>query len=59
MKVTERAECERLAHYVNALLPALERFNCFDGSDLAGLEHTKWRRLLINRCPNTLRASSP
>ena len=51
MKATEHAECERLAHYVNALLPALEQFNRFDGSDLAGLERTKWRGLLDQPLP--------
>jgi hypothetical protein len=41
MKATEHAECERLAHYVNALLPALERFNNFAGPDLAGPRRAK------------------
>jgi len=51
MNAIERAECKRLAHYVNLLLPALERFNSFDGSDLAGLARTKWRRLLDQPLP--------
>lgn len=51
MKVTEQAECERLAHYVSALLPALERFNKFDGPDLAGPERMNWRGLLDQPLP--------
>jgi hypothetical protein len=41
LKATESAERERLTHYVNALLPALERFDSFDGPDLAGPERPK------------------
>ena len=51
MKATEHAECERLAHYVNALLPALERFNNFAGPDLAGPRRAKWRALLDQPLP--------
>lgn len=51
MKTTEHAECERLAHYVNALLPALERFNNFAGPDLAGPRRAKWRALLDEPLP--------
>lgn len=52
MKANERAECGRLAHYVDALLPALERFNNFDGRDLAGPERAKWRALLDQALPD-------
>jgi aromatic-L-amino-acid decarboxylase len=52
MNTSERAECGRLAHSINALLPALEQFNNFDGSDLAGPERTKWRRLLDQPLPD-------
>src|SRR6516225_4375157 len=51
MNTSERAECDRLAHYFNALLPALEQFNRFDGPDLAGPERTKWRRVLDQPLP--------
>jgi aromatic-L-amino-acid decarboxylase len=51
METSERAECDRLAHSVNALLPALEQFNRFDGPDLAGPERTKWRRGLDQPLP--------
>lgn len=51
MNTSERAECGRLAHSINALLPALEQFNNFDGPDLAGPERTKWRRLLDQPLP--------
>jgi aromatic-L-amino-acid/L-tryptophan decarboxylase len=51
MNTSERAECGRLAHSIDALMPALEQFNRFDGSDLAGPERTKWRRLLDQPLP--------
>ena len=51
MNTSERAEWGRLAHSINALLPALEQFNNFDGSDVAGPERTKWRRLLDQPLP--------
>jgi len=51
MNTSERAECGRLAHSINALLPALEQFNNFDGPDLAGPERTKWRQLLDQPLP--------
>lgn len=51
MKATGHAECERLAHYVNALLPALEWFNNFAGPDLAGPRRAKWRALLDQPLP--------
>jgi aromatic-L-amino-acid decarboxylase len=51
MNTSERAECGRLAHSIDALMPALEQFNNFDGSDLAGPERTKWRRLLDQPLP--------
>jgi aromatic-L-amino-acid/L-tryptophan decarboxylase len=51
MNTSERAECGRLAHSIDALLPALEQFNNFDGPDLAGPERTKWRRLLDQPLP--------
>src|SRR5262249_47811836 len=35
-----------------ALLPTVEQFNRFDGSDLPGPERTKWRRLLVLRPTN-------
>ena len=51
MNPSERAECDRLADSVNALLPALEQFNRFDGPDLAGPERTKWHRVLDQPLP--------
>jgi aromatic-L-amino-acid decarboxylase len=48
---TEAAECERLADSVKALLPALERFNRFDGPDLAGPQRHRWRALLEQPLP--------
>jgi hypothetical protein len=45
MSSTERAECDRLAHYIDMLLPALEKFNGFDGPDSVGPESDKWRPL--------------
>jgi hypothetical protein len=59
MNTSERAECGRLAHSINALLPVLEQFNNFDGSDVAGPERTKWRRLLDQPLQNALKGSSP
>ena len=51
ISATERAECDRLAHYINTLLPALEQFNNFAGRDSAGPERPKWRRLLDQPLP--------
>jgi hypothetical protein len=38
MNPPERADCDRLAHYIKLTLPAPERFNRFDGPDSAGPE---------------------
>ena len=53
MNPTEHAECDRLTDYVNQLLPALERFNRFDGHDSAGAGRDKWQRLLDQPLPET------
>jgi glutamate/tyrosine decarboxylase-like PLP-dependent enzyme len=47
----ERAQCDRLGHYINVLLPALEQFNRFDGVDPSGPESSKWRTLLDQPLP--------
>jgi hypothetical protein len=36
IRLAEQAECDRLSPYIHALLPVLEKFNRFDGPDLAG-----------------------
>ncbi len=59
IKVTERAECERLAPYIDALLPALEKFNRFDGPDLAGPERVNWRGLLDQPLPKRAQGLEP
>ena len=56
MNTSERAECGRLAEFVNALLPALEQFNRFEGPDLAGPERMNWRRVLDQPLPERAQA---
>lgn len=51
MNPTERAECGLLAHYINGLIPALERFNSYEGPDSAGSERTRWLQLLDQPLP--------
>ena len=49
--MTESAECGRLSESITELLPALERFNRFEGPDMAGAQRARWRRLLDQPLP--------
>jgi len=49
--MTERAECGRLSESIVRVLPALERFNQFDGPDMAGPHRASWRKLLDQPLP--------
>src|SRR5215469_2195785 len=53
MDSTEKAECGRLANYLNAVLPALEQFNSSDAADVAGPQYSKWRELLDRPLPES------
>jgi len=53
MDSTEKAECGRLANYLNAVLPALGQFNNSDAADVAGPQHSKWRELLDRPLPES------
>src|SRR5262249_37819752 len=53
MDSTEKGECGRLEHYLNAVLPALEQFNSSDAVDVAGPQHSKWRELLDRPLPES------
>ena len=47
----ERAECGRLLESISGLLPVLERFNQFEGADMAGPLRDRWRKLLDQPLP--------
>lgn len=49
--MADAAESSRLADAIARLLPALERFNRFEGADPAGRERGRWQRLLDRPLP--------
>lgn len=48
---TDRAECSRIAESVEALLPALERFNRFEAPDRSGSGRQMWSAALDQPLP--------